>query len=313
MLERPRHPPRTKASGRRPTPEGRWAARKGEGLDDKERKAAIRAIARAGDQDRYVASLFAPRAARDDLLALYAFNAELARAAEHVKEPQLGEIRLQWWRDALGAALAGEGVAHPVVEAIAGAAKRHDLPREELDSLIDARHFDVSVKIMPDAGGLATYLDATAGALFRLAATITGGAAGPLERGAIEHASRDAGLAYGLTGLMRALPVHARRGRVDVPEDALKRAGTSPGSVLIGEVSGGLAAELGSLRKGASRALASAVPRVARFSPSTRAAFLPLALVQPYLASLEKADPMHEVAGINPLYRLWRLGTYNFR
>jgi hypothetical protein len=34
---------------------------------------------------------------------------------------------------------------------------------------------------------------------------------------------------------------------------------------------------------------------------------LPLCLVEPYLAALEKVrDPLRQVARINPLYRLWR-------
>jgi len=36
-------------------------------------------------------------------------------------------------------------------------------------------------------------------------------------------------------------------------------------------------------------------------------------LVEPYLLALEKGDPLHSIADINPLYRLWRLGTYRFR
>ncbi len=56
-----------------------------------------------------------------------------------------------------------------------------------------------------------------------------------------------------------------------------------------------------------------AVPCIARLHPSSQKAFLPLALVEPYLKALETGDPLRDIAGINPLYRLWRLGTYKFR
>ena len=49
-----------------------------------------------------------------------------------------------------------------------------------------------------------------------------------------------------------------------------------------------------------------ALPREAR------KAFLPLALVDPYLTALQKVDPLRQVAEINPLYRLWRLSTCRF-
>ena len=53
------------------------------------------------DRDRYLADLFAPEAARPHLFALHAFNARLRGSATASSEPTLGEIRLQWWRDAL--------------------------------------------------------------------------------------------------------------------------------------------------------------------------------------------------------------------
>jgi phytoene synthase len=52
---------------------------------------------------------------------------------------------------------------------------------------------------------------------------------------------------------------------------------------------------------------------VAELPPAARPAFLPLALVDPYLSALQKIDPLHQVADINPLTRLWRLGTWRFR
>ncbi len=58
-------------------------------------------IVRENDPDRFFCTLFAPPAKREALFALYAFNHELARVAESVSEPMLGEIRLQWWREAL--------------------------------------------------------------------------------------------------------------------------------------------------------------------------------------------------------------------
>ena len=59
----------------------------------------LAASVRAADPDRYFSALFAPAALRPQLLVLYAFNAELARVAETVREPMLGAIRLEWWRE----------------------------------------------------------------------------------------------------------------------------------------------------------------------------------------------------------------------
>ena len=65
-------------------------------------------LVRAGDKDRFLAALFAPQKYRRALYALYAFNLEVTRTRELAREPMPGEIRLQWWRDALGGAGRGE-------------------------------------------------------------------------------------------------------------------------------------------------------------------------------------------------------------
>ena len=65
-------------------------------------------LVRQVDRDRYLAALFAPEDKRADLLALYAFNAEITRVRDIVTEPHLGEIRLQWWQDTLDAIYHGD-------------------------------------------------------------------------------------------------------------------------------------------------------------------------------------------------------------
>jgi phytoene synthase len=274
-------------------------------LHEAERRDAITKVLREGDPDRYLATLFAPRAARDELVALYALNVELARVAELVTEPGLGEIRLEWWREALARAAKGEATGSPVADAAGLVLKENPHAEALIGQMIDARRFDVAVKLMPDWLALQAYLDATAGNLFALASAIAGSQA-------LAPAANAAGLAYGLTGLMRALPVHAARGRVDLPEDELVRHGTSPAAVLAGETSPGLAALLAELRGKAGDALDEAKRHTAELPAAERSAFLPLCLVAPYLAALAKVehDPFRSLAAINPLYRLWRMATW---
>jgi phytoene synthase len=269
-----------------------------------ERGETVRAIARAGDPDRALSALFAPRDARPDLFALYALNVELARIAEQVSEPDLGAIKLQWWREAIDKAASGETTGHPVADALGDAMRRRALPAERVASLIDARSFDIAPRIMPDQASLEAYLGATAGTLFALSAWILGG-----RDSVVEAAAQAAGLAYGLTGLMRALPVHAASGRVYLPADALGRHGATPEEVLAGKTTQGLQEALVEFRATARAALGEAERHIAKLGASARTAFLPLSLVRPYLAALEKDghDPLRDIAGINPLYRLWRL------
>jgi phytoene synthase len=276
-------------------------------LHEVERGDTVRRIARSGDPDRALAALFAPRDLRGDLLALYAFNVELARIPEQVTEPELGAIRLQWWREAIARGSAEGIVGHPVADALREVRQHRGLSSERIEGLIDARNFDLATRIMPDWNTLETYVHDTAGALFALAATCAG-----VPRALLEPAASQAGLAYGLTGLMRALPVHAARGLVFLPAEGLRRHGTSPEAVLAGRTEPGLLMLLAELRGKARETLEQARGRIATLDQRGQAAFLPLSLVEPYLAALERKgqDPLREIADINPLARLWRLATW---
>lgn len=279
-------------------------------MDDRARLDALRRIARDGDPDRTLAALFAPPAARASLLALIAFNVELARIGEQVSEPSLGEMRLEWWREALERAARGESTGQPVADAMGARLRAHPHLRLTLERLIAARRFDVAVKTMPDDAALNDYVDGTAGAMFAAAAELLGA-----KGESAATVARAGGLAYGLTGLMRALPVHAAQTRIDLPADRLRQHETAPEQVLAGEMTEGLAALLAEFRAEARASLREAVRSMRDLDPAARMAFLPLALVEPYLAALgrEGRDALHEVADINPLYRLIRLATWRGR
>ena len=279
-------------------------------MNEAGRREAVRRIARAADPDRTLAALFAPRQARDDLFALYAFNAELARIADQVTEPGLGDIRLQWWREAIEQAAAGETSGHPVADAFGDVLARRALSRERIAALIDARSFDVGETVMADARTLDAYLFDTTGGLFALAGEIVG-AQGENR----DLVAETAGRAYGLVRVMRSLPTLAAKGRTYLAEDALLRHGTSSQEIFAGETSAGFEALLAEMRDSAREALREAEFHLfgegltgTGIDEAGRTAFLPLSLVEPYLAALAKlGDPLREIATINPLYRLWRL------
>lgn len=265
----------------------------------------IRDRVRAGDQDRYWAALLAPEAVRGDLLALYAFHLETAYIPEQVSEPRLGEIRLEWWREALSAALAGGGGDHPVLKPLAAAAASHALSPALLEGMIGARSFDLAREPMPDFAALRDYLLATAGAVFRLGAQIAGAPDGAPE--ASEHAA----IAHGLTGLMRALPYHAAKGQIFLPGDLLAKHGLHPRTLVHGDDNQDLRAALRDLRQSASEALDAARRELGKLPRRALAPFLPLALAGSYLKALGAPGhhPLHDIARINPLMRyglIWR-------
>lgn len=166
-------------------------------------------IVRRFDEDRYLASVFAPARVRPHLFALYAFNFEVAKTAEAVTNPIAGQIRLQWWRDAIDGIFAGTVRDHPVAKALASAVRAHELPRHLFDELIDAREHDLEPEPFAESRALTEYANSTSGHVMRLAARILGMEAG--------GAARSAGLAYALVGIARAEPFNAARGRAILP------------------------------------------------------------------------------------------------
>ena len=155
------------------------------------------ALIRRVDPDRWLASRFvADASARADLVALYAFHHELARAVEVASQPLVAEIRLAWWREALDELFDGRPLRrHPVAEALAEAVRRRPLARGVLENLIDARLRDLAGWPLEPAE-VEPYIDATAGALMATAARILDPESDP-------NAFRSAARAWGLAGLRR--------------------------------------------------------------------------------------------------------------
>jgi phytoene synthase len=147
-------------------------ARGGDRADDAR---AVRKLVREGDIDRYWSALFVPAALREDLLALYAFNLEIARIPYLVSEPMVGQIRLQWWRDAIELASQNNRSGNPVADRFAAAIRRHDLPKRRLQAMVEARQFDLYTEPVENRAALNSYLDETSGTLFALSAHILGG------------------------------------------------------------------------------------------------------------------------------------------
>ena len=99
---------------------------------------------RQADRDRFLAALFAPEPQRRGLLALLAFDHELARTRTVTREPMLARIRLEWWREAVGEATSEDKPrAQPVVESLSETARRHGLSHQPMIDLIDAREEEI--------------------------------------------------------------------------------------------------------------------------------------------------------------------------
>lgn len=258
-------------------------------------------LVRLTDRDRFIASLFASPERRGALHALYAFNVELARVREAAHTALPGEIRLQWWSDVFDGARTEEAAANPVAKALLATIERHHLSSATISDMIEARRFDLYDEPMASLDDLETYGRRTSSALISLAARILAAT----DAAAI---AEPAGIAYAVAGLLRALPVQLARGQLYLPMDLLERHQVAPDDLLAGRPSAGLPPALAELRDRARHHLAAAQKSLSALPPAAIPALLPVALVRPALARLERSDPFApaEIPAWRRQWLIWR-------
>ncbi|MEH6692839.1 MAG: phytoene/squalene synthase family protein [Pseudorhizobium pelagicum] len=192
---------------------------------------AVLATLRDTDRDRYLACLLSPVEKRPALAALYAFNAEIARVRDVVREPLPGEIRLQWWRDLLEGGARGDAGGNPVAVALLSAVESYRLPRETLTAMIDARIGDLYDDPLADRNDLEGYAGETASALIQLASLVLS----PEDAARSAEAAGHAGVAQAVAGLLLLMPLHRRRGQLYLPLDILTATGLDRDAFLAGD------------------------------------------------------------------------------
>ena len=263
--------------------------------------------ARTFDRDRYLAALLAPDEARPDLLVLAAYLGEIKRVPLLAREAAIGEIRLQWWRDAVSSEVTS---GHPVADALRDVARRRMLDPALLVLPIEGYGRELYEDGVEDARALDVYVDETEGAAIRLALSILGG-------GSVNSAARcgeNAARALALTRLALTLPQHLAHGRLPIPGELVSRArdprgcGTDDARSAVRTLTLELA-----------RDARAAVARLRVDGPELDAGYLdavlPVALVEPYLAAALKPgrDVLASVADISPLSRVLRLWFAHWR
>jgi phytoene synthase len=179
------------------------------------------AALREADRDRYLAGLLTPVDRRPAIVSLYAYNAELARVRDLVREPLPGEVRLQYWRDLLEGSAHGETAANPVAAELLKAVKERGLPVGPLVAMADARIFDLYDDPMETTGMFEGYAGETSAALIQLAALVLDPNAAEGAFDIVGHA----GVALAAAGALLLLPIHRARGQVYIPLQILSAAG----------------------------------------------------------------------------------------
>jgi phytoene synthase len=173
--------------------------------------------AAASGSSFYYSFLFLPAPRRRAITALYAFCREVDDVVDETAEMQIAAAKLAWWRAEVANLYRGNP-QHPVTRALLPFIQEYSLPQEHLNEIIDGMEMDLTQTRYLDWPALERYCYRVAGVVGLLAARIFG----YRDTRTLEYA-RHLGIAFQLTNIIRDVGEDARKNRIYLPMDELKR------------------------------------------------------------------------------------------
>ncbi|KDQ11451.1 hypothetical protein BOTBODRAFT_35328 [Botryobasidium botryosum FD-172 SS1] len=198
--------------------------------------AYCRDLVRKHDNDAFLCSYFYPRHLQGAYFGLRAFNVELATVKENVSRTMIGQMRMQFWRDAVKGISEDKPPNHPIALALHAASKQASLPGYHLKRMIDAREQDLQNPTYMTVESLQNYAESTSSTLLYLLLSLLSLSSSST----LSHAASHLGIAHSFATLLRAMPFHASQGRVIIPaeitskhgvtqEEVVRKGGSAPG------------------------------------------------------------------------------------
>ena len=176
----------------------------------------------------YYSFLFLPAEKRRAIMALYAFCREVGDIADEVQDTSVARFKLAWWRTEIANVFAGNP-QHPIGKALLPAVRQLDLNADRFNEIIDGMEMDLSYHRYPDFKTLELYCYRVAAVVGQFSAIIFG----HTDNKTLRYA-HDLGMAFQLTNIIRDVGEDARRNRIYLPQDELRRFDVSVADVLNG-------------------------------------------------------------------------------
>ena len=174
----------------------------------------------------YYSFLFLPPDRRRAITALYAFCREVDDVVDEGLDPQVAGPKLAWWRAEVANYAAGNP-QHPVTKALSVFRKQFSVDEARLLEIIDGMEMDLTQSRYLDWPNLERYCHRVAGVVGLLAAGIFG----YTDARTLDYA-RSLGIAFQLTNIIRDVGEDARKNRIYLPMDEMKRFGVTAADIL---------------------------------------------------------------------------------
>jgi phytoene synthase len=252
---------------------------------------------REHDRHRFLASLLMGDDIRTPISVLYAFNAEISRIRELVKEPLPGEIRLQWWREVTAeAARKDEAAANPLALALNQVIDQYGISRTSFDGYCRSRIFDLYDDPMPDKLTYEGYCGETASTMLQWTCQIIDADIAKTTANACGHA----GIAQSVAGHLALLPQHIARGQVYIPLEFMKELDIDRTQFLSGKVKDETVEILSMFVDFGEMHLTKAREQLTKLPDHIQQAFLPLASTTRIYKRARKAGAQALLSSVAP-------------
>jgi len=250
----------------------------------------------------YYSFVFLSPERRRAITALYAFCREVDDVVDECSDVALARTKLAWWRAEVAELFAGRP-SHPVTRALAPALARFGITEERLVDILDGMAMDLEPVPYPDYDALHQYIYRVAGVVGLLAAGIFG----YRDPQTLRYAEK-LGTAFQLTNIVRDVGEDARKGRVYLPVDEMRRFGISAADILGLRETDGFAALIGFQIARAERAYDAALgllPAVDRHAQ--RPGLVMAAIYRTLLAEIKRdgCRVLTHRTGLTPIRKLW--------
>lgn len=173
-----------------------------------------REFVRKHDYEGFLISQFYPKDLQGGYFALRAFAVELAMIQDHTSNQMIGQMRMQFWRDAVKGINDGQPPRHPIAMALHAVSQRAHLPMYHLKRVVDARDAELYTPMHLTTESLVAHAESTFSSMLYLLLSMLN-----LTSSTLSHAASHLGCAQTFATLLRALPFHAKNGRMIIPAD----------------------------------------------------------------------------------------------
>ena len=167
-----------------------------------------------------------PKNQRQAMTALYAFCREVDDVVDECSDYTVAQTKLNWWKTEV-ANLYANSPQHPVTKALLPFISQFNLAKAHFLEIIDGMEMDLKFNRYEDFKQLQLYCYRVASVVGLLSAQIFGFN----NRKTLKYA-HDLGMAFQLTNIIRDVGEDARRGRIYLPLDELRKANVTEDEIL---------------------------------------------------------------------------------